>query len=178
MLPTLVQQMMLVKFFIQTDPTVLPIGLVLSPVSNLASLAFLAVLIVFFAIRYNPVTGAAWMRKRNAVGGFGFEAVETVNDTHKRAMARKVSSIFSGVLRGKTVAILGITFKPNTDDMREAPSIPLIMALQDRGATVRAYDPVGMEQAKNSCPMWPFARDTTSAYKTSMLRCSSTSGNN
>ena len=95
------------------------------------------------------MTGAAWMRKRNAVGGFGFEAVETVNDTRKRAMARKVSSIFSGVLRGKTVAILGLTFKPNTDDMREAPSIPLIMALQDMGATVRAYDPVGMEQAKN-----------------------------
>jgi UDPglucose 6-dehydrogenase len=77
------------------------------------------------------------------------EAVETVNDTRKRAMARKVSSIFAGVLRGKTVAILGLTFKPNTDDMREAPSIPLIMALQDMGATVRAYDPVGMEQAKN-----------------------------
>ena len=53
-LPTLVQQMMLVKLFIQTDPTVLPIGLVLSLISNLASLAFLAVLIVFFAIRYIP----------------------------------------------------------------------------------------------------------------------------
>jgi UDP-glucose/GDP-mannose dehydrogenase family, UDP binding domain len=77
------------------------------------------------------------------------EAVETVNDTRKRAMARKVSSIFAGVLRGKTVAFFGLTFKPNTDDMREAPSIPLIMALQDLGAKVRAYDPVGMEQAKN-----------------------------
>ena len=54
MLPTLVQQMMLVKLFIQIDPTVLPIGLVLSLISNLASLAFLAVLIVFFAIRYIP----------------------------------------------------------------------------------------------------------------------------
>ena len=80
------------------------------------------------------------------------EAVETVNDTRKRAMARKVSSTFAGVLRGKTVAILGLTFKPNTDDMREAPSIPLIMALQDMGAKVRAYDPVGMEQAKDSLP--------------------------
>src|ERR1700752_490229 len=76
------------------------------------------------------------------------EAVETVNDTRKRAMARKVSSAFSGVLRGKTVAILGLTFKPNTDDLREAPSIALITALQDMGARVRAYDPVGMEQAK------------------------------
>ena len=52
-------------------------------------------------------------------------------------------------LRGKTVAVLGLTFKPNTDDMREAPSIPLITALQDMGAKVRAYDPVGMEQAKS-----------------------------
>jgi UDPglucose 6-dehydrogenase len=76
------------------------------------------------------------------------EAVETVNDTRKRAMARKVSSAFSGVLRGKTVAVLGLTFKPNTDDMREAPSIPLITALQDMGAKVRVYDPVGMEQAR------------------------------
>src|SRR5262249_24559266 len=76
------------------------------------------------------------------------EAVETVNDTRKRAMARKVSAAFGGVLRGKTVAVLGLTFKPNTDDMREAPSIPLITALQDMGAKVRAYDPVGMEQAK------------------------------
>ena len=62
------------------------------------------------------------------------EAVETVNDTRKRAMARKVSSVFAGVLRGKTVAVLGLTFKPNTDDLREAPSIALITALQDMGA--------------------------------------------
>jgi UDPglucose 6-dehydrogenase len=76
------------------------------------------------------------------------EAVETVNDARKRAMARKVSAVFAGVLRGKIVAVLGLTFKPNTDDMREAPSIPLITALQDMGAKVRAYDPVAMEQAK------------------------------
>src|ERR1700738_2292917 len=80
------------------------------------------------------------------------EAVETVNDTRKRAMARKVSMSFAGALRGKTVAVLGLTFKPNTDDMREAPSIPLIMALQDMGAKVRAFDPVGMEQAKHTLP--------------------------
>jgi UDPglucose 6-dehydrogenase len=76
------------------------------------------------------------------------EAVETVNDARKRAMARKVSATFAGVVRGKTVAVLGLTFKPNTDDMRDAPSIPLITALQDMGAKVRVYDPVGMEQAK------------------------------
>ena len=76
------------------------------------------------------------------------EAAAAVNDTRKRAMARKVSAAFAGILRGKTVAVLGLTFKPNTDDMREAPSIPLITALQDMGAKVRVYDPVGMEQAK------------------------------
>jgi UDPglucose 6-dehydrogenase len=76
------------------------------------------------------------------------EAVDLVNDVRKRSMARKVSLAFAGVLRGKTVAVLGLTFKPNTDDMRESPSIPTIVALQDMGANVRVYDPVGMEQAK------------------------------
>ena len=76
------------------------------------------------------------------------ETVAAVNDVRKRAMARKVAAALGGSLRGKTVAVLGLTFKPNTDDMREAPSIPLITALQDMGAKVRAYDPVGMEQAK------------------------------
>ena len=80
------------------------------------------------------------------------EAVLTVNDNRKRAMARKVQHALGGSLRGKTVGVLGLTFKPNTDDMREAPSIPLITALQDLGATVHAYDPVGMEQAKSELP--------------------------
>jgi UDPglucose 6-dehydrogenase len=56
--------------------------------------------------------------------------------------------MFGGVLRGRTVAVLGLSFKPNTDDMREAPSIALITALQDMGARVRAFDPVSMNQAK------------------------------
>jgi UDPglucose 6-dehydrogenase len=76
------------------------------------------------------------------------EAVIAVNDARKRAMARKVAAALGSKLRGKTIAVLGLTFKPNTDDMREAPSIPLITALQDMGATVRAFDPMGMEQAK------------------------------
>jgi UDPglucose 6-dehydrogenase len=76
------------------------------------------------------------------------EAVLAVNDTRKRTIARKVSGAVGGSLRGKTIAVLGLTFKPNTDDMREAPSIALITALQDMGARVRAYDPEGMEQAK------------------------------
>ena len=77
------------------------------------------------------------------------EAVLAVNENRKRAMARKVASVFGGTLRGKTVALLGLTFKPNTDDMRESPSIPLIMALQDLGAQIKAYDPEGMEQARS-----------------------------
>ena len=76
------------------------------------------------------------------------ETVAAVNETRKRAMARKVAAVLGSSLRGKTVAVLGLTFKPNTDDMRDAPSIPLITALHDMGAKVRAYDPVGMEQAK------------------------------
>jgi UDPglucose 6-dehydrogenase len=77
------------------------------------------------------------------------EAVLAVNENRKRAMARKVASILGGSLRGKTIALLGLTFKPNTDDMRESPSIPLVTALQDLGATIRAYDPEGMEQARS-----------------------------
>lgn len=80
------------------------------------------------------------------------ESVLMVNDTRKRAMARKVSAALGGNLRGKTVGVLGLTFKPNTDDMREAPSIPLITALKDLGAKVQAYDPVGMEQARHELP--------------------------
>lgn len=77
------------------------------------------------------------------------EAVLAVNEVRTRAMARKVAHAFGGRLRGKTVGVLGLTFKPNTDDMREAPSIALITALQDMGATVQAYDPAGIEQAKS-----------------------------
>ncbi|MGO3930463.1 UDP-glucose/GDP-mannose dehydrogenase family protein [Rhodopseudomonas pseudopalustris] len=80
------------------------------------------------------------------------EAVLAVNDTRKRAMARKVSNALGGSLRGKTVALLGLTFKPDTDDMREAPSIPLVTGLKDMGAHVRAYDPAGMEQARQELP--------------------------
>jgi UDPglucose 6-dehydrogenase len=77
------------------------------------------------------------------------EAVLAVNENRKRAMARKVASVFGGTLRGKTIALLGLTFKPNTDDMRESPSIPLITALQDLGAKIKAYDPEGMQQARS-----------------------------
>jgi len=85
------------------------------------------------------------------------ETVAAVNDQRKRAMARKVSGALGGNLRGKLIAVLGLTFKPNTDDLREAPSIPLITALQDMGAKVRAYDPVGMQHAQAEFPGVTFA---------------------
>ena len=76
------------------------------------------------------------------------ETVAAVNDQRKRAMARKVATALGGQLRDKCIAVLGLTFKPNTDDMREAPSIALITALHDMGARVRAYDPAGIENAR------------------------------
>jgi UDPglucose 6-dehydrogenase len=76
------------------------------------------------------------------------ETVVAVNEDRKRAMAHKVIAACGGQIRGKKVALLGLTFKPNTDDMREAPSLAIVSTLQDAGALIRAYDPEGMEQAR------------------------------
>ena len=80
------------------------------------------------------------------------EAVVAVNDARKSNMARKIMTAFGGV-RGKTIAVLGLTFKPNTDDMRDAPSLVIVPALQSEGATVRAYDPEGMKEARKHLDM-------------------------
>ena len=93
------------------------------------------------------------------------EAVLAVNDNRKRAMARKVANAVGGSLRGKTVAVLGLTFKPDTDDMREAPSIPLVTGLLDMGAKVRAHDPAGMEQAKRELPDIEYYEDPYTCAK-------------
>jgi len=90
------------------------------------------------------------------------ETVAAVNEQRKRAMARKVVAAVDGSIRGKTIAVLGLTFKPNTDDTRDSPAIPLITALQDMGAKVRCYDPAGMEQAK---PQLPDVMCCQSAYE-------------
>lgn len=76
------------------------------------------------------------------------EAVVAVNDNRKRAMGRKVITACGGDVRGKKIGVLGLTFKPNTDDMRDSPAIAIIRALQDGGASVVACDPEGVEQAK------------------------------
>ncbi|MXQ12852.1 UDP-glucose dehydrogenase family protein [Microvirga makkahensis] len=87
------------------------------------------------------------------------ETVAAVNGQRKRAMGRKVIAACGGSVRGKTIALLGLTFKPNTDDMREAPSIDIITALQDGGAQVRAYDPEGMQAASAMLTNVEYARD-------------------
>jgi UDPglucose 6-dehydrogenase len=75
------------------------------------------------------------------------EAVVTVNQTRKAGMASRIIEACGGTVRGKTIGVLGVSFKPNTDDMRDAPSLAIIPALQDAGATVRAYDPAAMVEA-------------------------------
>jgi UDPglucose 6-dehydrogenase len=75
------------------------------------------------------------------------EAVVAVNEARKSTMARKIEQAF-GSVRGKTVAVLGLTFKPNTDDMRDAPSLVVVPALQSEGAKICAYDPEGMKEAR------------------------------
>jgi UDPglucose 6-dehydrogenase len=80
-------------------------------------------------------------------------------------MGRRVVKAMGSVVRGKTVAILGLTFKPNTDDMRDAPSLSIIQALQDEGAQVRAYDPEGIDQAKLILNNVEFSEDVYSCVK-------------
>jgi len=90
------------------------------------------------------------------------EAVVAVNDHRKRAMGRKVIAAMGGDVRGRTVAILGLAFKQNTDDMRDSPAIAVIQALQDAGASIRAYDPEAMEQAR---PLLPDIAYATGPYE-------------
>jgi UDPglucose 6-dehydrogenase len=83
--------------------------------------------------------------------------VVEVNDRRKEAMADRVKAALGGSVEGKRIGILGLTFKPNTDDMRDAPSIPLINGLLDAGASIIAYDPVGREQAEKVLPKIDYA---------------------
>jgi UDPglucose 6-dehydrogenase len=89
------------------------------------------------------------------------EGVVSVNDARKTAMSRKIVAALDGTVAGKTIAILGLTFKPNTDDMRESPAIPIIYTLLDKGALIRAYDPKGMQEARKVLPDVDYA---SSAY--------------
>lgn len=91
------------------------------------------------------------------------ETTVSINDNRKRAMGRRVVAACGGDVRGKTIAFLGLTFKPNTDDMRDAPSLAIIQALQDKGARIRAYDPEGMKEAASLLRDVTYASDAYDA---------------
>ncbi|GAB4369970.1 MAG: UDP-glucose/GDP-mannose dehydrogenase family protein [Kiloniellaceae bacterium] len=90
------------------------------------------------------------------------ETVADINARRKKAMAARIVAACDGTVQGKTVAILGVTFKPNTDDMRDAPSLDIVPALLEQGARVRAFDPEGMAQAR---PLLPGVEWCKNAYE-------------
>ncbi|MCH8685166.1 UDP-glucose dehydrogenase family protein [Pedomonas mirosovicensis] len=92
-------------------------------------------------------------------------ATVEVNTNRKQNMAQRIVAACGGAVDGKTIAVLGLTFKPNTDDMRDSPALDIVPALQKAGAHVRAYDPVGMEHAAPLLPNVDFADDPYSAMK-------------
>ena len=97
-----------------------------------------------------PKDTLALVRTARAAGS-PVELIETtvkVNDARKKAMAVKIGKAIEGELKGKTIGILGLTFKPNTDDMRDAPSLDIVPALQAKGAKVQAFDPEGLQEAR------------------------------
>ncbi len=93
------------------------------------------------------------------------ETVVAVNDARKRAMARKVINALGGHVRGKKIGLLGLAFKPNTDDMRDAPSLAIVASLAGDGADVHAYDPESMEQARPLMPEVTFHDNAYSAIE-------------
>ncbi len=93
------------------------------------------------------------------------ETVVDINDTRKKAMAARVVKACDGSVEGKRIGVLGVTFKPNTDDMRDAPSLDILPALQAAGATVQAYDPAGMHEAEKLLPGVTWCEDAYAALK-------------
>jgi len=91
------------------------------------------------------------------------ETVVKVNEARKRQMAERIAAACGGSVEGKTLAVLGLTFKPNTDDMRDSPSLAIVPALIEAGATIRAYDPEGMDEARKLLPDLVYC---DSAYET------------
>ena len=112
-----------------------------------------------------PKDCRALVRTAGEAGG-GLAIVETVlrvNEARKRRMADKIAVACGGNLAGKSLAVLGLTFKPNTDDMRDAPSLEILPRLIAAGARIRAFDPEGMDEAKKLIPELVYCRD---AYQT------------
>ena len=112
-------------------------------------------------LRDGRVSGSGW---RTTALGRLIQSVVSVNDPRKVAMAERVISACGGSVAGSRIAILGLAFKPETDDMREAPSLPLIGGLLDAGANVVGFDPVAMDVAKAVLPpAMTFAPDAITA---------------
>ena len=93
------------------------------------------------------------------------KTVVEVNDERKEAMADRVARALGGSVEGKRIALLGVAFKPNTDDMRDAPSIPLVKRLLEQGASISAYDPVAIDNARKLLPGAEFAKNAYAAAK-------------
>jgi UDPglucose 6-dehydrogenase len=104
-------------------------------------------------------TTAAKLGRRQRI----VETVIDVNETRKRGLVDRVATALGGDLEGRTIALLGLTFKPNTDDMRDAASLTLVPELIARGAKVRAYDPAGMKNARACLPEIDYCRDAYDA---------------
>lgn len=93
------------------------------------------------------------------------ETVVDINDKRKKAMAGRIIDACGGSVAGKTIAVLGVAFKPNTDDMRDAPSLDIVPALQAAGAEVRAYDPAAMHEAEKLLPGVAWVKDAYAALE-------------
>jgi UDPglucose 6-dehydrogenase len=92
------------------------------------------------------------MAQEHGVSSRIVESVVEVNASQKARMVSKIREALGGSVADKTIAVLGLTFKPETDDMRDAPSLAILPALLDRGANIRAHDPAGMEEARRELP--------------------------
>src|SRR4051812_6763820 len=93
------------------------------------------------------------------------DTVLRVNDARKRRMADRIAEACGGDIYGKRLAVLGLTFKPNTDDMRDSPSLSILPVLHEAGATIRAFDPEGMDEAKKLMPEFEYCTDAYAAMQ-------------
>jgi UDPglucose 6-dehydrogenase len=93
------------------------------------------------------------------------ETMHAVNEARKRRMADRVIALMGGAVKGKTIAVLGLTFKPNTDDMRDSPSLSIVAVLQGSGARIKAFDPAGMKEAKKLLPDIAYCDDAYGAIE-------------
>ncbi|MBN1824055.1 MAG: UDP-glucose/GDP-mannose dehydrogenase family protein [Endomicrobiales bacterium] len=110
------------------------------------------------------LSGFLWISKKLGYDFKLLEVVKEINESQKHSFVKKIEDNI-WILKDKTIAVLGLSFKPDTDDMRSAPSIDIIKMLVEQGAKVRAYDPVAMKRAKETMPSVYYARDAYDAVK-------------